>query len=290
MPEYYNRLFELFVVDRGLPFIAATSGRQFKITFDVSLDFGGHNTYADIAVYNLSKDTEGLVFRKGDYVGLSAGYVDSIDYIFKGEIVNILREKQGGDTITRLMCKGGVISQEVSTINKSFEGGVSIKELVKACADSLGFPLIVDDNDFPKDSPYISGYHLTGDPKAILNKLARSHNFEWIIEKEKIIIVGKDSFRKGDVVIVSSSTGMIGVPEVTEIGADVVMKLNPALRIGGRFEIKSEFAQANYSAIYFKEIPKSFAQGVYIIKRLQFSGDSYGDTWDTKVTGFREKV
>lgn len=287
MPSYYNRQFELFISNRDTPFIAATSDRQFKITFSVLLDFGGFNTYADIAVYNLSRDTEGQVFKKGEYVGFRAGYVDTIDYIFRGEIVNIIREKQGGDTITRLICKGGALSQETSTINKSFEGGVTVPELCRACAEALGFPIIINEDDFPEESPYLSGYHLTGDPKMRLNQLAKSHNFQWLIESEKLVIVGKTSFRKGDVVLVSSSTGMVGVPEITEIGADVIVRINPTLRIGGRFEIKSEFVQVNYSNVYFQDVPETLGQGVYIIQKLQLDGDSYGDAWDTKISGLR---
>lgn len=289
MPSYYGRLFELFIADRDVPFIAATSDRQFKLTFSISLDFGARNTYADIAIYNLSRDTEALVFRKKDYVGFSAGYVDNIDYIFKGEIVNVIREKQGGDTITRLICKGGALSQETSTINKSFADGVDIKELIQACADSLGFPLTINDADFPEISPYLSGYHLVGDPKTILNKLSRSHDFKWLIDSEKLVVVGNKSFRKTGIVTVSASNGMVGIPEITEIGADVTVKLNPSLRIGGQFEIKSEYAQVNFSDVYFQDVPDTLGQGIYDIHKLQFEGDSYGDVWDTKITGFRPK-
>lgn len=290
MPDFYGRQFELYILNKDVPFIEATNDRQFKITFSILQDFGGFNTYADIAIYNLSKSTEGQVFKKGEYVGFRAGYVDTIDYIFKGEIVNIIREKQGSNTITRLICKGGAVSQATSTINKSFEGGVTPQTLCKACADALGFPIIINDEDFPEVSPYLSGYHLTGDPKVKLNQLAKSHNFQWLISSEKLIIVGKESFRQGDVATVSASTGMVGVPEITEVGADVIVRLNPALRIGGRFEIKSEFVQVNYSNVYFQDVPETLGQGTYVIQKLQFDGDSYGDVWDAKITGLREVI
>jgi len=287
MPSFYRRQFELFISNRDIPFISATNERQFKLTFSILVEFGGHNAYADIAVYNLSKDTEGQVFKKGEYVGFRAGYEDTIDYIFKGEVVNIIREKHGSDKITRLICKGGVVSQEKSTINKSFEKGVTVQELCRACAEALGFPIVLNDEDFPKESPYLFGYHLTGDPKVKLSQLAKSHNFKWLIESEKIIIVGDTSSRKGAIVAVSASNGMVGVPEITEIGADAIVKLNPTLRIGGQFEIKSEFAQINYSNVYFQDVPETLGQGTYTIQRLQFDGDTYGDTWDTKISGIR---
>lgn len=288
MSNFYRRQFELFISDRDVPFIAATNDRQFKITFNILLDYGSFNSYADIAVYNLAKSTEGKVFKKGEYVGFRAGYEDNIDYIFKGEIVNIIREKAGGNKITRLICKGGAISQEKATINKSFEGGVSIQTLCKACADALEFPLIINDDDFPSDSPYLSGYLLTGDPKAKLNQLAKAHAFQWMIENEKLVIVGNDSSRKGAPVVVSAANGMVGIPEITEIGADATVRLSPSFRIGGEFEIESTFVQVNYSNVFFQDVPETLGQGIYVVQKLQFNGDSYGDSWDVKVSGLRK--
>lgn len=290
MTAFYRRQFELFISNRDVPFIAATNDRQFKITFSILIDFGGRNTYADIAVYNLSRDTEDQVFKKGEYVGFRAGYEETIDYLFKGEIVNIIREKEGGDTITRLICKGGALSQENSTINKSFEGGVTIPELCRACAEALGFPIIINDKDFPEASPYLSGYHLVGDPKTKLNQLARSHNFSWIIEAEKLVIVGNTSFRNNGITNISASSGMVGVPEVTEIGADVIVRINPAIRIGGLFKIESEFVQVNYSNIYFQDVPETIGQGTYKVEQITHDGDSYGDAWDTKISGTRPTI
>lgn len=290
MSDFYNRQFELYITDKDKPFIEATNDRQFKMVFSILIDFGGANSYADITIYNLSKDTEGKVFKKGEYVGFRAGYETTIDYIFKGEIVNIIREKIGSDKITRLICKGGAVSQESKTINKSFSENISIVDLCKECAEALGFPLTINSLDFPAKSPYLSGYILQGDPKKFLNKLAKAHNFSWLIENEKLVVVGNDSSRGGYAVEVSSSNGMVGVPEITEIGADAVVRLNPTFRIGGEFEIKSEFAQVNYSNVYFQDVPETIGQGVYVVQGLQHEGDTYGDKWDTKVSGLRKKV
>jgi len=288
MSEFYNRQFELFISDRDTPFIAATSARQFKIFFSILHDFGGSISYADIVVYNLSRQSEGKVFKKGEYVGFKAGYKNTIDYIFKGEIVNIIRNKQGGSRLTRLICKGGALSQQTAIVNKSFESNVTPQTLCKECADAMGFPLIINDSDFPAESPYLSGYLLVGDPKEKLNKLAKAHDFKWMISLDKLIVVGNKSSRGGNVTPVSLETGMVGVPEVTEIGTDVIVKMNPSLKIGGRFEIKSETLQVNFSAIYFQDVPESLGRGVYVIQRIQHDGDSYGDSWDTKINGLKE--
>jgi len=288
MPSYYGRQFELFVTNESVPFILATSDRQFKFTFNILIDFGGFNTYADIVIYNLSQDTEWEISNKGDYIGLRAGYEDSIDYIFKGEIVNIIKERNGSNRLTRLICKSGSVSQGKSVINEPFEKNVTLKELCKACADALGFPIIFKDSDFPGESPYLSGYTLSGDPKKILGKLAKAHGFDWIIESNKIVIVAKKSSRGVSPIVVSASNGMVGIPELTEVGVDVTTRINPALKIGGEFRIKAEFGKVNFSNVYFQDVPDTLGEGTYTIQKLQHEGDSYGDAWNTKITGVRK--
>lgn len=287
MTEFYRRQFELFVSDRDKPLIEATNDRQFKIVFNVLLDFGGFNTYADIAIYNLSNDTAAKVFKKYEYVALRAGYEDKIDFIFKGDLVNIIREKQGPNTITRLICKGGALAQDTATINKSFEGGVTVPTMCKELAGSFGFPLVINEADFSNVAPYISGYLLSGDPKSLIKRLARAHEFKWIIENERLVVVGNDSARANPVEIISASRGMVGIPEITEAGATVVVKLNPSLKIGARFRIESEFAKVNFSNVFFQDVPETLGQGEYRIQRLEIDGDSYGEAWDTRITGFR---
>lgn len=287
MSSFFRRQFELFVSDRETPFIEATNERQFKVVFNVLQDFGGFNSYADIAIYNLSRGTEGQVFRKYEYVALRAGYEDNIDFIFKGEIVNIIREKEGPNKITRLICKGGALTQDTSTVNKSFEAGVRVETLIKACAEAMGVPIVINDDDFASIPPYISGYLLTGDPKKKLNELARSHAFSWMIESERMVVVGNQSFRNGSITTISASNGMEGVPEITEIGVTVNLRLSPQLKIGGRIRIESEFGQVNFSNVFFQDIPETVGEGTYRIEKLQFDGDSYGDKWTTRVSGIR---
>jgi hypothetical protein len=287
MSDYYGRQFELFVSDRNTPLIAATNDRQFKITFEVLLDFGGYNTYADIAIYNVSRSTESKIFKKYEYVALRAGYESNIDYVFKGNIINILRERQGPNTVTRVICRGGALALDKSTINRTFDSGVTVPTMIKALADALGFPVVLNESDFSDESPYLSGYILSGDPKRLMNKLAKAHSFNWLIDNERILIVGSESYRSGPVTRVTAAAGMVGIPTITEVGADVMVKLNPALRIGGRFEIDSAFRQINFSNVYFQDVPETAGKGIYRIQKLSISGDSYGESWDTKITGIR---
>lgn len=284
MSKFYDRRWEVLINDET--FISEMAGRQFKMTFNIIVDFGGYVSYADISIYNLSQDTIGRVFKRGASVGLRAGYMDSIDYIFKGRINNILRERIGPDTITRIIARGGT-QPATQQVNTTLGKNAVITDIIKQCSDAMGYPLVIKTGDFTSINPYPRGYSLNGDPRQCLDKLAQTHKFSYVIENDRIVVVGENSYRDGSPYVVRQEDGMDGIPEITENGADVTVRLSPKIRIGGRIDIRSQLATFNFSNLYFNQIPESAGKGIYRVFRLVHSGDSWGDDWTTRVTGFR---
>lgn len=284
MAEYYDRRYSLEVDDK--PFIVESSGYQFRVTFNILHDYGGYTSYADIQIYGLSRATEAKVFKEGQVIAFRAGYADTGDYIFKGELINLLRDKQGADRITRLICRSGT-QRDTASINKTLGKNVTLTEIIKECAGAIGLPLVINEQDFESLKPYSRGKCLTGSPDEILKQLSKAWGFNYIIENDKIVITGKGSFRGGSIVPVSQFTGMVGQPEITEQGADVVVRMNPKIKIGGRFEIKSEYKTFNFNNAYYQDIKESDGLGVYRIFRINHTGDTHGDDWNTKITGIR---
>lgn len=284
MSRFYSRVWEILIDDKT--FIAATEGRQFRMTFNVLIDFGGSISYADIAIYNLSNETASKAFKKGSTVGIRAGYSDTVDFIFKGRITNILYERDGASTITRIIARGGT-QPETQSVNKTLGAGVSLVNIIKELSTAIGYPLVINEADFSDVSPYIRGKVLYGDPRVYLDQLAETHKFTYTIDNDRLIVVGGSSYREGQPFIVSEFTGMEGIPEITEVGVDVTLRLTPKIKIGGRVDIQSKLRTFNFSNIYFQDIPESAGTGIYRVFRLNHTGDSYGDVWSTKVTGFR---
>lgn len=284
MTQFYSRVWELLIDDTT--FIASTEGRQFRVTFNVLIDFGGSISYADINIYNLSENTSSKAFKEGSNVSLKAGYPETIDFIFKGRITNILYERQGSDTITRLIARGGS-QPETQSVNETLGEGVRLVEIIRSLSNAMGYPLTISESDFENVPPYIRGKVLYGDPRQYLDELAKTHGFNYIIENERMIVVANTSFRNGVPFIVSEETGMEGIPEITETGADVTLRLTPKIKIGGRIDIQSRFKTFNFSNLYFQNIPPSAGSGIYRVYRIAHNGDSYGEAWSTKITGFR---
>lgn len=284
MSKFYNRRWSLLINDDI--FIGESTGRTFKMTFNVIIDFGGFISYADIAVYNLAESTAVKAFKRGSSIGLRAGYIDTIDYIFKGRINNVIRERVGPDTITRIIARGGTQPAD-QQINTTLGSNSSLIDIIKECATAMGYPLVIKSSDFANVNPYARGYPMNGDPRQYLDKLAQTHEFTYVIENDRIIVVGKDSYRDGSPYVVRELDGMEGIPEITENGADVTMRLSPKIRIGGRIDIQSQLASFNFSNLYFQQIPESAGKGIYRVYRLNHEGDTHGDAWGTRVTGFR---
>ena len=286
MSEYNKRQWDIYI--DGEPFIEVTDGKQFKMTFEVLHDFGGYTSYADVALYNLSAETANKAFKRGSELTLRAGYADSIDVIFSGTISNVLRERQGPSTITRLISRGTRLPSDQTQVNETLGKGVRVVDIIRACGFATNTPVVMDDTQFADIEPYVRGYTVDGDPRVIMDKLAKTHNFSYTFENGRLIVVRKGYAREGEVHVVSQFTGMEGIPEITETGVDVVVRLNPKIRIGGKYRLESDLATFNFSNLYFVDIPESAGQGEYEIFKVVHTGDTYGDAWSTKITGYRQ--
>jgi hypothetical protein len=249
------------------------------------LDFGGFISYADIGIYNLRNESVSKLLKRDAVITIRAGYQETIDTIFQGKINNTFKERSGPDTIARIIARGG--SQPKGSINKTLGKNAKLTDIIAACANSLGYPLVINSDDFASVPPYPRGYVLNGDPRVYLDSLAQAHGFSYIVDNERLIVTGNESFRDGEPFIVSQFSGMEGIPEITEVGCDVSVRLSPKVRIGGRIDVKSELATFNFSNLYFQNIPENAGAGIYRVFKVEHVGDSWGDKWTTQITGYR---
>jgi hypothetical protein len=282
MSQYYDRRYELKINDETL--IEPRAGRQFKCVFNVLIDFGGFNSFADIAIYNLSNATILAYIERGLDVELRAGYVDNIDLIFRGNIANVLKERDGPDAITRLIVRSGFRPNRVIS-NSAFGKGVKLVEVLKKAVSDMGYAIEINDPDFQDE--FKGGFLLTGDPKKNIEKMADQFGFQTVVENNRVVILRNGTNRDTTPIPINQENGMEGIPEITEIGSDVVTRLNPKVKIGGQIDIQSELKSFNFNNLYFQDIPESAGTGIYDIFKINHEGDTHGSTWSTKINGVR---
>lgn len=284
MTSFYDRRFELLIDDKVV--MAPLDERQFRVVFEIKIDTGGYISFADIAIYNLSQDTVSRLFKSNAVIKFRAGYVGTIDTIFIGRIRNILKERDGPDVITRLIARGGSLPKTAS-VERSLGEGVRVTDIIRTCVAAIGYPIVIQEEQFSSIPAYPRGYTLHGDPRAYLDELARTHDFSYVIDNDRIVINKNDSFRPGSPIVVSKENGMEGIPEISEVGCDVRTRLNPKIKVYGRIDIRSIYKSFNFGNLYFQDVPDSAGYGVYRVYQITHSGDSWGDDWSTQITGWR---
>lgn len=283
----------------GKPFIKhgtgiESRGRDFRVTFRCNNSYTYCLGLLDLAIYNLSNQTQ---IKMGAKITLKAGYDEQIDSIFTGCIMSVLKEREGPNIITRLICRSGEMpkfdaqGQELRpVINKSFGKGTGVLTLIQAVGDAWGKPISKQDEQFSDVQPLARMRPLCGDVKAVMDALAEEFKFSWCLVQDKIVIDRKDSPRKGDAYLLNFRTGLIGVPEMADenVGdfVDMTSCLAPSLRLGGLVKLESKYASYNTGNMYFRPPTNGGdLSGVYRIMELTHEGDSWGSPWQTHIKG-----
>lgn len=130
----------------------------------------------------------------------------------------------------------------------------------------------------------------------------RTQNASWSIQDGKVNVIPLDGFLPGEVLVVNSQTGMVGIPEQTDQGIRVRVLLNPRVRIGAALKLNNkDINQINktvangttltfpgqvpfnqYSGISY---PASInADGLYRVFVAEHAGDTRGNEWYTDIT------
>jgi len=171
---------------------------------------------------------------------LNAGYENNISLIFKGQVRNVLQSKVGVDRIITLYAGDGQRDWENSRLNKTYSESVSVSTIVKEAIGTFKETVSGVIEGVPSVADKLLGTTLSGSTKDILDSIASEYNLEWsILDGEVNIAPAGSGISSFETTIVNATTGMIGSPTVTEIGADVTILLNPNVKPKSLFKIES---------------------------------------------------
>lgn len=276
----------------GAPYISLQSGStQFRIQFNVDVSPGSSVSYADIRLYNLSKESG---IANGASIILKAGYTDNIDAIFTGTITNVLREREPGapEIITRLICRSGSAAVDRGSAQVSLGPGARVEEAIRALAREWPIPIDIDNEQFADDQPMARGYWADGDIPTAMDNLARAYRFDWLQHMGRMYVTKPEMARNSTSIKINQLTGMIGIPEITRgpngLGVFVSAQLNPSIMVNSVIDLKSEFATYNTGNLYLSEVqPEAVPVGEYNVFALRYSGDSHSDQWRVDIDGIR---
>lgn len=287
--NHFNRQYKIYM--GGELIIDGAQENAPQVTFTVENIFGGGVSYAEITISNLGRESRKKLLtrserKKYEDIDLWVGYEGGVSSIFSGVIRNAFKNTPDAkaQNVT-LFCRGSGYEYESQQINKTWGNNTPYSQIITETAKTFGLP-VVSHGDFSSLPVAMFGLTVSTDTKSALSKFASEFGFKWQIENRKVVIIKDGASREG-LAKYDQRNLLIGGTEITEVGANVLVKMNPSLTAFTKIEIDSSNPQANFSGVYDRSLPDTVGKGVYTIYQVTHTGDFYGKTWDTRVQCIR---
>jgi hypothetical protein len=172
-----------------------------------------------------------------------------VTQIFVGNIVSSTLS-QPPDTIITLRCLTGNY-QKGNIIASSQTGQAKLSQIAQGVAKDLNLTL-----NFQAQDKQISNYSYSGAALKQVDKLGESGYVNAYVDDGVLVVKDYNVALSSRTRVVNASNGMIGIPEVTEVGVKVKFLLDAQTTLGGGLIIESDV----YPAV----------NGSYIIYKLSF--------------------
>jgi hypothetical protein len=147
----------------------------------------------------------------------------------------------------RAITLGGAMGLIVQNNQSSI---ATLKTIAQSIADSLGVGL-----DFQAtNDKQIDNYSFTGAALKQVEKLNHMGGIKAYIDNGTLVVQDANKPRTGDVVQINANTGMVGIPQVTELGVIVKAMINPQIKLGGQVNVTSLINPAANGLYYVTQI------------------------------------
>jgi hypothetical protein len=270
-----------------------------KIAFEVNiLGYSSHATFwtAKIELYNLSADqAQKFIYGQGSTIELSAGYqAGPFGVIFAGTVYQTMYERpEVIDSKVTLMCYTGL--EETIGNFAQFRGNANMTQsalVAKMCAGAH-VPIPIDpgsqdalqalpQTQLPRARPFF------GDPHKFIDDVAAANNLQSWYGSNGVAISTMADPGAVTTITYTPTTDILGVPQQTQDGVNLVVTLDPRLRVS------VPPMQINISSSIIRQLqftppgyrPILDPNGNYLVNGLQYRGDSRGNQWETEITAF----
>jgi len=220
---------------------------------------------SSVQIYNLSNETRGQAEKKDQVFILTAGFQTNEEVIFSGDVARVITELDGPDFVTTFEAGDGEKAYQSSRVDISFQQGANIKDVFNTLVSSFG-KSIKDVSSIPSQN-IINGISLTGLSRKHLDELTKKFGLEWSIQNDSIQILKKNKFTKEEAILLTPSTGLVGIPKKKEDGSlDLVSLLQPQIKPGRLIQVESRFVT-----------------GVFVCRKVTHSGDTHGTDWYSQI-------
>lgn len=247
---------------------------------------------ATIRVLNLSDATAQRIQKEFSSVVLQAGYPGTSGLIFSGTIKQIRRGRiNATDTYCDIAAADGDGPYNFGVAITTLAAGYTETDLRNAILTAfnnnpLGIAVPAGYlGDITVNNPAPRGRVLYGMARDYARDFSLSQEFTWSILDGKFQLVPLKGYVPGDAIVLTSNTGMVGLPEQTENGISVKSLLNANIRHGRRVWINNKSVQqalqpiAAFAGTQPFFYPSIANDGFYRVIAVDHYGDTRGNDW-----------
>jgi len=260
-------------------------GRTLTVEFEVTKTTEREPNKATVKIYNLTPNRrDSLQELDNPQLQIIAGYRNLTDTIFVGDARDIWTYRDGVDRITEIESEDGGTAYRTATIQQSFAAGISVANVITACAAAMGVGIGNTASVAARaeletgGSIYPTGTTLSGVAWRQLNRVCTSAGLRWSVQNGVLQLRARGRAAEVRAIRLTPATGLIGSP--TRGKRDE--------RTGRvTYGAKSQLIRGIYPGRAIV-IQSSETAGNFLCKRARYSGSTTGDDWsiETELTEY----
>lgn len=160
--------------------------------------------------------------------------------VFLGEIENAYGDFNSAPNIAlNINAMAGSFAMKLPASPLSSKGSVPAKELLNKLAQSAGYRLETD------ISANVNNVYFQGSVMQQIHAIARAIGAKVIIDNDILRVMKREQALKGQAVLISPESGLIGYPTFSNQGINISCLYNPNIKQQGLIQIKSVVPKAS---------------------------------------------
>lgn len=213
------------------------------IKFTISRQtYSGANSM-NLSIYNLGEKNQKVIFHDTydteniRLIILEAGYeTTGMSTIFIGSMVSAYTTKEGANIVTKIYALDGALQTQTAMTSQTFLN-YKLKDLITVMAKSI--PGLDIGRINVQDEKMAKSIVLWGNTYDLIQKYTDGRAY---IDLQKIYVMGDYDVLEGNVPLITSNNGLLGVPERRNASLSVNLIFEPRIIVGQVVAIESKIA------------------------------------------------
>ncbi len=273
MAAKFGRKYELVVGEHKI--------NDVRMRFNCEYQADGFVSLLEIELYNLNKNTVNEVLIRDTEFTFSAGYEDDSPVIFKGQVRNVFTFRDDVDLVTTILAGGSDQQLRERLVYTTLTDARSLTEVIR---DYLRIAKIQEGQIDIKETAIKKPISKADNFLNTMRSLAAEYKFNWFIYNNEFYAYDKNRHPNRGVYKISSGTGLLEVPILTDQGIDVRTLMEPSVRPQDRYEVESEGLSVSQLATSFVAA-RNNVRGQQTVFEVRHFGDTHSNQWYTELRG-----